>query len=507
MTRFVHLTYASLDSEADAGGGWQFKQDSGSTAAEREWTLPDIPTTLDSPQPLPRYPGPDELVAIPRRMAFVAGDGALPAFLVHSVAAGPDATRRPGNVFSQVLLDRALADELAGDNPVRPIEYWRSPTWLTPYGHDSVRSALVDEEVPPQRGETAVCGRIIASFKDDPASANRLTELLDATDAALAGKTSVVLVVGDQDEAARWIGLLSFLASPPTAARLTFSTYERTADLLANPARAMLSAVLTADFFDPAADHPTIAAGQDRLVFFDLSPDPQVVRYGPEQPQSDWSAMIVELFEETTATIVRWLQLMDAVSRDYPEADASPCWPLAVTMARTETEDEVLQVVAAAILRHTPEKLDLDPDLTLTVRTLLARVGGSSRETLLTVLGNKDRRVSTNRQLLDVALAAVAGQPPDGAGDETGSPLLEAVIAEISKRDDQQSAQSAQSALVLLDQLMRASGVSSAGRWRGKMADALAREVCRDPRLPDGFDGDLAEETRQRLAGVTAGGA
>jgi hypothetical protein len=506
MTRFVHLTYASLASEGDAVGGWQFKQDSGSTPAEREWTLPDIPTTLDPPQPLSRYPSPDELAAIPRRMAFTAGDGALPAFLVHSVAAGPDATRRPGNVFSHVLLDRDLADELAGEEPVRPIEYWRSPIWLTPYGPEAVRFALVDENVPPERGGTVVRDRIIASFKDDPASANRITELLDATDAALAGRTNVVLIVRDPEEAARWIGLLSFLASPPTAARLTFSTHERTAELLTNGARAMLSAVLTADFFDPAADHPTIAAGQDRLVFFDLSPDPQVVRYGPEQSQSDWSELIVELFDETAATIVQRLQMMDTVSRDYPEAAASPCWPLAVTMARTESEDEALQVVAAAILRHTPATIDLDPDLTLTVRMLLARVAGSSREALLTVLGDEDRRVSANRLLLDIALEAVAGRPHDDAGDATASPVLEAVIAEIRKRGDEQSSWS-HSALVLLDQLMRSSGLISSGRWHEKVADALAREVSRDPRLPEGFDGDLDEKTRQRLAAVTTGGA
>ncbi|MDT4994071.1 MAG: hypothetical protein QOH97_3963 [Actinoplanes sp.] len=505
MTRFVHLTYASLASEADMVGGWQFKQDSGSTPAEREWTLPDVPTTQDLPEPLSRYPGPDELAAIPRRMAFIAGDDMLPAFLVHSVAAGPDATRRPGNVFSQVLLDRDLTDELAGEKPVRPIEYWRSPMWLTPYGHDAVRSAHVDEDLPPQLGGGVVRDRIIASFKEDPASANRITELLDATDAALAGRTKVVLIVGDPDDAARWIGILSFLASPPTAARLTFSTYERTAELLTNGARAMLSAVLTADFFDPVANHPAIAAGQDRLVFFDLSSDPQVVRYGPEQSQSDWSELIVELFDETAATIVERLQMMDAISRDYPEAAASPCWPLAVAMARTESADEALQVVGAAILRHTPATIDLDPDLALTARTLLARFAGSDRGALLTVLGGKDRRVSANRLLLDMALEAVAGRPPDEPGDPTASPVLEAVIAEIRRRGDEQSSWS-QSALVLLDQLMKSSGLISSGRWHERVADALAREVRRDPRLPKDFDGDLDEKTRQRLAAVTNGG-
>jgi hypothetical protein len=508
MTRFVHLTYASLAGAADSAGGWQFKQDSGSTAAERERVLELVPTALHLARPLSRYPAADELAGAPRRLVFAGDADGRSAYLVHSVAAGPDATLRPGNVFSQVLIDRELTGALAADDPLRPIEYWRSPTWLTPYGPDAVRSADVDESALPARGPIVNRERISEFVKDDRTPVGRLTELLNATAAALEDDTAarIVLVVDDLDDAARWIGAVSFLAAPPTAARLTFSTYERTEDLMANGARAMLSAVLRTDFFDRAADHPTVAANQDRLTFFDLSWEAEVVSYGPQAPPSDWSALVVELFDETAATIHERLLMMDGVSRQYPEA-ACPWWPLGVTMARTESSEEGQQAAAATILRNTPEAIDFDPDLSLIVRNVLTKVVKCDRAAFLTVLGDRDRRVSPSLPLLDMALAAVAGTVPDDtAGDTSANPVLEAVIAEIRNRGDVQSSW-AVSALVLLDQLMKASGLVDSGRWHSQVADALAIEVRRDPGLPDSFDGPLDEKTRRRVAATMAEGA
>ena len=51
--------------------------------------------------------------------------------------------------------------------------------------------------------------------------------LLDAVAAALDGGAPVVLGVESVDAAAQWIGLVSFLMSPGTAARLNFSTFDR----------------------------------------------------------------------------------------------------------------------------------------------------------------------------------------------------------------------------------------------------------------------------------------
>jgi hypothetical protein len=430
---------------------------------------------------------------------FVSGADGHPAFLVHSVAAGPDATMRPGNVFSQVLIDRGLTAALVAGEQVRPIQYWRSPGWLAPYGPDAVRSAHIDETVPLAPGQVVNRDCIAAFVTDERTPVSRITELLNATAVALNGDTGVVLIVDDLDDAARWIGTVSFLASPPTAARLTFSTYERTGDLLANGAPAMLSVVLRADFFDTLAGHPTAAAHQDRLTFFDLAADAEVVSYGPQASPCDWSALVVELFDETEDTIRERLLLMDAISREHPEAKC-PWWPLAVAMAQTESSAEGQQVAAAAILRETPADVDLDPDLSLTVRQLLGKIVDRDRAALLTVLGDHDQPVSPHLPLLSVALEAVPGHVAEtGAGDASASRVREAVIAEIHKRGDVQPSWAA-SSLVLLDQLTRASGLHDLNRWHSRVADALAREVHRDPRLPGSLE--IHEKTQQRLDAV-----
>ena len=72
--------------------------------------------------------------------------------------------------------------------------------------------------------------------------------LLDAVAAALAGGAPVVLGVESVDAAAQWIGLVSFLMSPGTAAWMNFSTFDRADQLpLARQSHQHLTAVPVAD--------------------------------------------------------------------------------------------------------------------------------------------------------------------------------------------------------------------------------------------------------------------
>ena len=132
----------------------------------------------------------------------------------HTVPAGPDSTGRPGNVFAHAVLDRTAEAEPRH----RPIQWWRSPRWLCPYGAAAVARAVLPDEPPGPAA--AVTKDSVVAFALDTSTWRLATlfGLLDAVAAALDGGPPVVLGVESTDAAAQWIGLVSFLMSPGTAA-------------------------------------------------------------------------------------------------------------------------------------------------------------------------------------------------------------------------------------------------------------------------------------------------
>lgn len=339
--RWAQLTYTCRGaSEETPSGGWQFTPTGVCTDAELARVLADLPTQLRVPRPLPRYPSAADLAAVPRRLALVAsGDEA--AFLVHSVPAGHDATGRPGNVFSHVLLDRQLAAALRGPEPRRPIEFWRSPQWLTPYGPEATERARCDQHRPIEPGP--VVGReTVVGFLYDPHHdrVDRLADLLDSTAAALTGGPPVVLVVDDPDEGALWIGLLSFLAAPAAALRLSFSTYESFGDLLADGARSRVSVVLSEDFHVQGPGRALAALSQPDLAVLDLSarstgPGAQG-RFGPLPASSDWSDLALDLYNAGEVVLDDCLVAMDVLSAANGTGVESCPW-LALALAVLHT--------------------------------------------------------------------------------------------------------------------------------------------------------------------------
>jgi hypothetical protein len=177
---------------------------------------------FDPVDPLPTYPTPEQLERGPRRLAY-RHIGARRAGYWHTVPAGPDSTGRPGNVFAHAVLDRN-----ADAAPLhRPIQWWRSPLWVCPYGAAAVAQAVLPERAPEPAA--AVTKDSVVAFALDTSTWRLATlfGLLDAVAAALGGGAPVVLGVDTVDAAAQWIGLVSFLMSPGTAARLNFSTLDR----------------------------------------------------------------------------------------------------------------------------------------------------------------------------------------------------------------------------------------------------------------------------------------
>ncbi|WP_152360830.1 hypothetical protein [Microlunatus speluncae] len=241
--RYGRLTYTSLhrnDGGTDpgggrvGGGGWQIKQEDGDLSREeRDQLRARVSTQFDAGVEIPRFPTPEQIAELPRRLVYAPvepGDGSGSAMAWwHSAPAGPDATGRPGNVFNQVVLDRHPE---APDPGTRPIEVWRSPDWLAPYGVEQVSAAALTDHLRPVVGPMITAEAVIG-FLLDPAHYRFgvLAALLDATAAVLAGGPRVVLITESTDGAALWAGAVSLLMAAPHAARFAFSTLERVSGL------------------------------------------------------------------------------------------------------------------------------------------------------------------------------------------------------------------------------------------------------------------------------------
>ena len=130
------LTFTSFD--GGGGAGWQIKESTGLSPTEIERLRAGIDARLDAGVDLPRFPSADDLEGFPRRLVFDAdphhlGDGTMVWW--HHAPAGVDGSGRPGNVFTHVLVGHHgpdLGDQTGTSPGARPIDWWRSPGWLTP---------------------------------------------------------------------------------------------------------------------------------------------------------------------------------------------------------------------------------------------------------------------------------------------------------------------------------------------------------------------------------------
>ena len=346
--RYGQLAYTSFDKPGSAGG-WQIKQVGGAlSAAETQTLVAGVRTAFDAVDPLPTYPTPQQLERAPRRLAYRRID-AHSAGYWHTVPAGADNTGRPGNVFAHALLDR---DPEAAPRH-RPIQWWRSPQWLCPYGAAAVARAVLPDEAPgPAPGVTKDS---VVAFALDTSTwrLGTLFGLLDALDAALGGGAPVVLGVESVDAAAQWIGLVSFLMSPGTAARLNFSTFDRADQLgLALQSTQHLTAV-------PVVDLPGVPAGvvvideTATLSLGELGGEPHRTATGRPIAVTPWSAMAqVVLLEPSSARSV--LDDIDRYAAQVEDRALPPAWPMAMAVAADDEYADAHAEAHSVIAAHAP---------------------------------------------------------------------------------------------------------------------------------------------------------
>ena len=216
---WYQLTYASSDDNGAGPGGWQVQGQAPADMPEsvRELLRSQVVTRLLEVVPTDEFASSAELEARAHRLVFKPVDDGLAWW--HAATAGKDATGRPGNVFTHgvVLTNSAGA--------LRPIDLWRSPDWLVPFGAAEVARACIDEfgRPGPLDREAAV-----ASIHDH-------AEALESLVAAVAwmfeeSQRHVVLMTENVDEFALWVSAVSHLTAPALARQIPFVTFERAAD-------------------------------------------------------------------------------------------------------------------------------------------------------------------------------------------------------------------------------------------------------------------------------------
>jgi len=370
--RYGQLAYTSFDKPGSIGG-WQIKQISGElSAAEAQTLVAGVRTAFDAVDALPTYPTPEQLERGPRRLAYRRIDDSSAGYW-HTVPAGSDNSGRPGNVFAHTLLDR----EPDAKPRHRPIQWWRSPQWLCPYGAAAVARAMLPEE-PPRPGAAVTKDSVVAFALDT--STWRLATLfglLDAVGAALDGGAPVVLGVESVEAAAQWIGLVSYLMSPGTAARLNFSTFDR-ADQLGPALRNTqhLTAV-------PVVDLPGVPVGvivideSATLSLGELGGEPHRTETGQPIAVTPWSAMAqVVLLEPRAARVV--LDDIDRYGAQVEDNALPPAWPMAMAVAAAPEFADAHAEAHAVIAAHAPRGVAPGSSIGTTISEVLNALVGTS---------------------------------------------------------------------------------------------------------------------------------
>jgi hypothetical protein len=371
-TRYAQMSYTSFDT-AGSAGGWRVKQTAGDLAdPDQTLLLSGVHTGLNPVEPIPLYPTLEQLQRIPRRLAYrrVNRDNAC---YWHSVPAGADHTGRPGNVFIHALLDRAAGEP---DGLYRPIELWRSPRWLRPYGPTAVAHAELAADPPGPGG--IVTRDSVVEFACDTGTWRLATlfGLLDAVAAAIDGGPLVVLGVDSVDTAAHWIGLVSFLMSPGTARMLNFSTFDRAEQLgFAMRVGQHLSAVPRDDLVDAPAGVVTIDETQT-LSLGELGGEPHRTAAGQPIAATAWSAMAqVAMLDPDSTRLL--LADIDAFSARVTDAGLHPAWPMAMSVATRSRFADAADEAHSVIARHSPRGTVADAVIVHTITDVVRAVAGA----------------------------------------------------------------------------------------------------------------------------------
>jgi len=403
--RWAQLSYSSFDDGQGSGAGWHIKQTAGGlTGAEREALRAGVCTDFELAKPIPAFPTPADVEALPRKLRYVPE---LPgrACYWHATYAGADSTGRPGNVFTHALLDRQPMDT---GTRFRPIELWRAARWLHPFGAEDVLAAELAAQLPPQPA-SAVNVDAVIGFLLDPEEwrLGVLSVLLDAVVAALRSPTAARVVLGTDtdDSAALWIGSISYLLSPGTCRTVGFSSYERAAGVIATLAKGVhLVAIPREDLaeLNPRED-VVILDEHEQVELGDLDEEPHRTTAGSTVEVSPLSVMAQVVLSDAGQARGAFAAL-DQMAERVGDRELDPAWPLAMTIVdQAAVFPDAIPAATAIVAAHSPSRLRDSPDLFGAASAVLRREMGTTTANAWSLLSSAS---GSNSVLTDVMLDA-----------------------------------------------------------------------------------------------------
>lgn len=478
-SRYGQLTYTSFDAVGTAGG-WQVKETTGGLSpSETQALMAGVHTVFRPVGPTPDFPTPEQLEQGPRRLAYRDVPGG--AGYWHTFPAGSDSTGRPGNVFAHVLLDRAPETHPR----CRAIERWRSPHWLQPYGPAAVARAELPADLP-ELGSTVTKDSVVAFALDTTTwRLATLFALLDAVAAALAGGPPVVLGVQSPDAAAQWIGLVSFLMSPGTAARLSFSTFDR-AEQVAPHNGQVLSAVPLEDL---SAVEPglVVISESEPVSLGELGGDPHRTAGGHRIEVTRWSVMAqVVLLDAASARGA--LDDIDTYSSQVRDDGLHPAWPIAMAVAGNQEFADAQAEAHEVIAAHSPAGALVGSAAAYIIADVLAVVVGVTTADAWRARHELPEGAGATyadatyfaRAIVDDAWMAQDGPIPLGPRTFHGKPTPSSLRVAIGPALDRSRQQGADRLLRVVDLLLRAGVVDD--RLQDALTDGVLPGLA-DPRV------------------------
>ena len=365
------LTFASFQRE-NRSSGWGIGQRVGLSDDEAQALQKIIPTSIDSPKELPRFPGREEVLAMDRRVAVLAAPWSAERnnddkVLVYSSPAGEDATGRRGNVFSEAFVFR-------GSDKRRTSDYLGSEDLWMPFGTLEVNA------VPVHDGTLAVGplsdSRRVWEWIFDPNSpidrAAVLRLLLSAVDYAVMKPNTpqspkAVVIGGPSEEAALWIAAIHLSASPASLSGLTWSTFERANNLQRALDAGLQIICVPQQDYDVAKRNAQVICVPTWMEPATLDDSAQMHTInGSKCPVSEWET----LFEYQCVDADSAARISDAAVES--NESGHPAWHLAATALMNNTILRYLAETISQLVRTTSVPTNLSPEVQ---QQLLERVG------------------------------------------------------------------------------------------------------------------------------------
>lgn len=305
------LTFASFQNNRRSG--WGIGQQAGLNDAESKALVEVVPTVIDSPIEIPKYPNRDEIAAMDRRTAVLdapwqqSGHPGDRVF-IYSTPVGEDTTGRRGNIFTQAYVLRG------GFGGQRATDFLDSDGLLTPFGPQEVNSIpALDGQL--RKGPCAIPENVWNWIFDDGSPVDRAAvhrAVLSAVNHVLKLSTQqrVVAIACPNQEAKFWLSALFLSASPASLSALNWSTFERARNL----SRAVEAGYQVVSV--PLEDYDAAAANPDVIcIRTDKEPDVQNID----------GEGAVHILNETKIPVSAWEVLFEYQCFDADSASAKSC--------------------------------------------------------------------------------------------------------------------------------------------------------------------------------------